>query len=123
MHRDMELIRLILLRQEGDEDARSAIEQVKVDQGEAGQRLLAHHAAILIEAGFIIGTVSSDSHGVPRASALIRLTWEGHNFLDAIRDKAVWNTTKEKVLKPGASWTISLLLEVAKLEIRKHLGI
>jgi hypothetical protein len=44
-----------------------------------------------------------------RAVELHRLTWEGHEFLDATRDSKVWKLAKEKVLKPGASWTFSLL--------------
>jgi hypothetical protein len=42
---------------------------------------------------------------------LIRLTWAGHDFADAISEDNVWNKAKEHVLKPTASWTFDILMK------------
>ena len=123
MDRDMEIVRLILLRQVGDTQAKEALEQIKAQLGDAGMRFQAQHTALHIEAGFVEGRVMTDVNGAPHMAVLIRLTWEGHNFLDTIRNETVWKNTKETLLKPGASWTLPLLTQVAESEIRKNLGI
>lgn len=114
MKRDMELIRLLLLEQE--EDAKPA-ELSKYDE-----RLQVYHVALLIDAGLVIGDLLPDSDGNPRGAAVIRLTWAGHEFLDTIRDPSIWQSAKDKVLKPGASWTFGILVEFAKQEAMRRLG-
>ena len=58
------------------------------------------------------------TNGIPSAAAIVRLTWAGHDFLDSSRDNKIWKLAKEHVIKPGASWTFSLLLEWLKQEAR-----
>lgn len=41
----------------------------------------------------------------------IKLTWEGHEFLDAAREDTRWNKAKEVAAKTG-SLTFSMLKEV-----------
>jgi hypothetical protein len=113
MKRDMELIRLLLLRVESGE------ETPELEQYDQSNRV--YQAALMIDAGLVEGVISKDQHGMPARSAIIRLTWAGHDFLDAVRDNGVWKNIKDNVLKPGASWTFGLLLEYAKFEIKKHL--
>ena len=57
------------------------------------------------------------------ASAGLRLTWSGHEFLDAMRDDNVWKKVRYHVIKPGVSWTVSLLFEALKNEARIRLGL
>jgi len=76
----------------------------------------AYDAALLIEAGFVKGSIVPDRRGGVRGASMSRLTWEGHDFLDAARNDTIWNKAKEKVLKPGLSWTFSMLLEYLKAE-------
>jgi hypothetical protein len=49
------------------------------------------------------------------------LTWDGHEFLDAMRDDTLWKRAKEKFIKPGASWTAKAVFEYLKLEITRHI--
>lgn len=114
MKRDMELIRLLLIRQETGE----APEELKRYE----EKEVIYNSALAIEAGLIHGIISNDEHGSPRATASIRLTWAGHDFLDATRDNTIWKKAKEKVLKPGISWTFSLLTEFLKAEAKEHLN-
>ena len=110
----MDVIRLLLLQQETGEEP----EELK----QYDDQLVVHNVALMLDAGFIEGQILSNENGSPVAAAIIRLTWAGHDFLDSTRDPKIWKRAKENVLKPGMSWTFSLLAEFLKAEARKHLG-
>src|SRR5438067_163459 len=114
MKRDMDLIRLLLLRSAGDEDALRLAEQYSVPER-------AYHVALLKDAGFVEAAISRDQHGLPSGAVVMRLTWQGHDFLDAMRDDNIWKKAKEKILKPGVSWTFSILIEFLKAEAKQKL--
>lgn len=114
MKRDMDLIRLLLLQQETGEDPP---ELAKYDVP-----LVVYNCALMLDAGFIEGRVISDAKGSPAAAVIARMTWTGHDFLDSTRDPKIWKQAKEKVLKPGISWTFSILVEFLKAEAQRQLG-
>ena len=76
-----------------------------------------YNVHLLVEAEFIRGvTVRWGADGTgPYAhqGGLLALTWDGHDFLDAIRDDNVWQKTKEKVQADGLNMQ-SLTLDVVK---------
>ena len=84
----------------------------------------AYHAGLLIDAGLVEGRTVQGNHGQIIGAVITRLTWAGHDFLDAARNDTVWNKAKEKMLKPGISWTFSMLAEFLKaeahLQMQKH---
>jgi hypothetical protein len=50
------------------------------------------------------------------------LTWQGHEFLDDIKDHGIWAKTKERIHGlPGIA--LSIVGEIAKAEIRTKLGL
>jgi hypothetical protein len=49
-----------------------------------------------------------------------RLTWEGHEFLDAVRDPEVWTQTK-KGAEEVKAFTFDLLKDLAKDFLKKQL--
>jgi hypothetical protein len=111
--RDLDLIRTILIAVEsGDPKAELPCTQEE----------FAYHAALLKDAGLIEGAVALDNKGQPRAAHITRLTWTGHEFLDAARNDTVWNAAKDKFLKPGASWTFSIVLDWLKGEALRFLS-
>lgn len=116
MKRDMELVRLLLLREEGDETVEAEIMRFSGEEQ-------AYNGALLIDAGLVIGDTVKDARGKIRYTSVIRLTWAGHDFLDAVRDNGIWRKAKEKVFRPGASFTFDILKEWAKHEIKQQLGI
>lgn len=84
------------------------------------------NAMLLIEAGLVLGNtvMSSRSHSVvPQTTTLYRLTWKGFDFMDSIKDDALWEKTKKHILKPTGSWTFGILKEFLKMEIKQGLGI
>ncbi len=114
MRRDMELIRTLLQKIEDDattkEQAAQASEEVK------------YHLALLVDAGFIEGLVETDPSGGITAVMVNRMTWAGHEFLDSTADPKVWAKIRDRVLKPGVSFSVAALGEVVKAEIQRQLG-
>ena len=75
-----------------------------------------YHVRLLTEAGFVRGNIG------PIYSSISKLTWQGHEFLDSIKDKDVWQKTKERVKGlPGVA--LSVIGDIAKAEIKKKLNL
>jgi hypothetical protein len=53
---------------------------------------------------------------------ILRLTWQGHDFLDAARNDTIWSKAKEKFLKPGISWTFSIVFDFLKAEAHRQIA-
>jgi hypothetical protein len=115
MKRDMNLIRLLLLRSEGDQVAKE-----KCDKFPNEER--AFHVQLMIDAGLVDGVVDINVNGKIVSAVVWRLTWDGYEFLESIRDESIWNKVKSKVIKPGASWTFTILKELIKCEIQKTIA-
>jgi hypothetical protein len=115
MKRDMNLIRLLLLETEG-EDPKPDLSPYNEDQ-----RL--HHSALLIEAGLVHGEIILDGNGQPGATVILRLTWAGHEFLDAARNDTIWHKAGERIKKSGVDVTIPLLQELLKQLLKQSLGL
>jgi hypothetical protein len=71
------------------------------------------HVELLKEAGLIHGRMSKEIGPSPHDFVAIRLTWEGHELLDAIRNDTIWNKTKESFISRGISMTFDLVKSVA----------
>ncbi len=48
-----------------------------------------------------------------------QLTWQGHDFIDAVRDPEVWRRTKDGAPKVGG-WTFGLIKDLGTAYV-KHL--
>ena len=112
MKRDMDLILEILRSQE---------EERKID-GSYSEDAVVYHAQLLSDAGLIEAEFLKGIGGTARGAAIIRLTWEGHEFLDATRDQSIWEKTKKNVIKPGSSFTFGLIVEYLKHEARSRIA-
>lgn len=116
MKRDMDLIRLQLMRVEGEEpepDLSAYPEQQKV-----------YHMALLIEAGLVLGGVINNEIGFPTVTSAVRLTWAGHEFLDASRNETTWQKVTKKMKGSGYSLSFevvkTLLVEFTKDQFKPH---
>jgi len=74
-------------------------------------------ASKLIEAGFVNGTIEHADDDVYHVS-LESLTWEGHQFLDNIRDEGIWKSTK-KVASKFSSVSVTALSSIASTIVSK----
>ncbi|MCU9839856.1 DUF2513 domain-containing protein [Ruegeria sp. WL0004] len=118
MKRDLDLIREILLEVEAKSDGRSMVYEYNNLSVEKR-----HHIDLLLGANLLneVGAVRSS------AKKKVHLSWEGHDYLGAIRDKGVWEQTKKAVSETGGSATLeifkSLAVGFAKKKISQHTGI
>ena len=116
MKRDMELIRQILQNAEALEFVNG--QPCKKYTAKSVEE--AYQIQLMLDAGLVEAEVMTTA-GIPSNAILRRITWAGHDFLDAVRADTNWNKIKKNVIKPGASFTFSLVAEYAKAEIKKQL--
>ena len=81
------------------------------------------NSALLIEADLVHGIVRPDARGEPNGTVILRLTWAGHEFLDAARNETVWKKAEERVKKSGVDVTISLMKEILNQLLKQSLGL
>jgi hypothetical protein len=118
MRRDMDLIRKMLLAIEADEHGFAPRIEI---QGYT-QEQINYHAVLLGEAGLAkVTEVTSMGSESPEA-IIIRLTWAGHEFLDAARENNIWNQAKDKISKIGGA-TIPIWIAILTEIIKKQLGL
>jgi hypothetical protein len=81
------------------------------------------HIELMIDAGLLEGEAYADSSKKGGGIFVInKLTWTGHDFLNAARSDDVWHATKRRIGKAG-SWTFGLVLEVLKEEAKRRIGL
>ena len=72
-----------------------------------------YHMELLLEAGLVKGKMQRVLGRAHLDFIASRLTWEGHEFLDAIRSDTVWNKTKETFAAKGLEMTFDTIKSVA----------
>lgn len=83
--------------------------------------ICAHHVALILDAGLAEGRlIKTDDVGIV-AGQIDRLTSLGHDFCEGIRQDTIWNKVKDKIIKPGAAYTISAVIEYVKISVRQQL--
>lgn len=111
MKRNWDTIRDILIRLEEMPPEKAGLQLS--DFSSENLHELAYHVELLIEAGLIHGQMSKTlGRGVP-CFIIQRLTWEGHEFVDAIRSDTVWQKAKTSFVKEGLSMTFDLVKSIA----------
>jgi uncharacterized protein DUF2513 len=111
MKRDIELIRLILLREEQGTPPPALASY--------GTGLVLYNSALAIEAGLLRGEVLHEGGSNIPIGNVRGITWAGHDFLDATRDPRIWNKTRNRALALGTSW--KLLLDFIDDQTRRRL--
>lgn len=112
MKRNWETIRALLTKVEECTLPSDMVRLSNFPQEQAAE--VSYHMALLIEAGLISGRITQTIG--PEVTDFIahRLTWEGHEFLDAIRSDTVWQKTKKTFVDQGVSMTFELVKTVTK---------
>jgi len=116
MKRDMELIRQILLEIE-----KHPFTEIPFEVNIEGQspETVSYHLMLLGEAGLI------EAHNMNIQQRFWwqakRLTWQGHEFLDAARDDTLWDRVKKKLAETSGTASIqvitAMLIEMAKRKL------
>ena len=97
MKRNMDLVREILLQVE----ATGAGKTIKLNIADYGEEEIGLHVELMIGHGLIEGTTIPAGNGPAHRILNYRIekmTWEGHDFLDAARNDTIWEKAKKKCL-------------------------
>ena len=119
MKRNIDLIRTILQAVENSPTGWAPSDMVVegYDRVEVG-----YHALLAIEAGLVHGDdITSSGSGGP-AGLITRLSWEGHEFLEASRDPNTWERAKQIAKKAGGV-TLPLLTQILTKLLAGQLGL
>lgn len=119
MKRDMELVRDLLLKIEAA-PGKPSWQDLTPRGDDAETERIVEHLGLIKDAGLIKSIDVSTMQW--RLQQDIELTWEGHEFLDDIRDPEIWKKAKEKA-GSMASVGVSFMWELAKAEIKTKLGL
>lgn len=101
MRRDMDLVREILLEVESWPDANSWRTVVVPGRDTAS---VSWHIRIMHDAGLL----NADA-AIEEEVQVIRLTWDGHEFLDNARDEQRWETAKRTVSEKAGAVSFDVL--------------
>ena len=121
MRRDMDLVRQILFvveEREEEELRRAPLAVPGYDQP-----TVARHVEIMQEAGLVDAHVMRADGVPPQAARVFRLTWEGHDFLEATRNDTVWAKTKQFVKEKGGGASLAIVKALAIKYGRAHFGL
>ncbi|MGE6995457.1 DUF2513 domain-containing protein [Pseudomonas sp. NPDC047961] len=120
MQRDMDLIRLLLLKVEAlpiPVNSMGVLREADLGDLEFSHEEIAYHWNLIVEAGLI-----EQPGNTPKGLlAVRRLTWKGHDFVDSVRDDDVWQKTRKGALAAGGM-SIDLVADLAKGFIRKKVA-
>lgn len=108
MKRDMELIRKIILEVEKAQD-----NQIDLKIEHYSEQEIGYHVYLLIQGGLVEGIEfpKTFESRLPTATPT-SLTWDGHEWADAMRNESTWNKAMEIVKKNGGQITNGLLIQL-----------
>jgi hypothetical protein len=122
MKRDMQLIRELMLKLEalpmrvgGAFIISHEDDEVQVP-GYSGEEI-AYHLRLIDQAGFAIGSNFKPMAG---GIAFTGFSWEGHDFIDSVRDPEIWRKT-EGALEQAGGFSLDLAKALAKGFIKKKI--
>lgn len=124
MKRDMDLVRDLLLKIE--EQKNPALKNVLPNNASNDDydRTAEHLRMLIEEAGLVTGIPAHMMGGKNWLD--LKLTWAGHDFLDAVRDPEIWSRTKKGAAEVKG-FTFDLLKDLAKgfikTQIKERTGV
>ncbi len=119
MKRDMDLIRKIAfaLEESGPTESTDIVVDGYSDE------LIAYNCELMLDAGLIVVRDAEKIHSFYLSRGTTRLSWSGHEFLDAARNDTVWNSVTGKVKSTATTMTfdgLKSLLQQAGQQALKH---
>lgn len=80
----------------------------KYDRGE-----ILYNTALLVEAKFLDGVVANSGDLGIVDVVVFKISWQGHDFIETVRDPAVYRKAKEAASRVG-TFTLDVLAAIAK---------
>jgi hypothetical protein len=119
MKRDLDVVRQIMLQIE----AHPVTPPVQFRTGELEDPVLLAHLQMMITAGLVNGKVSQSTGARGDVIVISGLTWEGHEWIEIVRDPEVWHETKTTLMENGGALSFELSKAVATRILRMRLGL
>lgn len=114
MKRDWEAIREVLIEVEAlDQSRHETIDYIRT--GSENDYAKAHHGILLWREGFIRGVDASDLAG--DAVIAQELTWKGHDLLDTMRSKPLWDRIQAAAKEKGLELTFDTVKALQKIAL------
>lgn len=123
MKRDMDLIRGILLYVE-EHDGMSTVTDREHFEPFTEREL--HEAVHLLEGhGLVEANIqrSGTTPGGIYAAVVNRLTWEGHDFLEAARNETIWERTKAQIAEKGGGASFEVIKALLTAAAKDYFGV
>lgn len=119
MKRNFDLIRNILFAVENSSSIDASLTLNSLSKLHQDQDLILYHVFLLNDAGFIIGIIDETAPYI----SIARLTNEGHDYLDTIRDDSIWSQTKNTLGKISGSASLEIVKTIASKLALTFLGL
>lgn len=120
MKRNLELVRAILLAME---DAPHGFAPHPFTIAGYDDETIGHHIWLMAQGG-LVTAVPVTAQQDPSPTAMPEsITWEGHEFLDAVRNDTVWRKLKADMKDKGLTVPFSVLQTLALKIIEKFAGL
>lgn len=111
MKRDMDLVKKILLNIESSEPLES-LTDIQIDGYD--KNTINAHCELLYCRNLIKEFNPINAYGGMISASVSGLTWEGYDFLEAIRNDSKWNETKEIIKNKGLPMAIETIMTISK---------
>ena len=109
MKRDTDLVRAILLEVES---ATGGVDVGELCSGERTVEKVCYHVELMQQRGLIDANLWKDANGDVVSATVLGLTWDGQDFLDAMRDMRVWAKAKKAIRSSVGSTTFEVVKRV-----------
>lgn len=116
MKRDMDLVRTILLEIEKSD---SFVDASNFATNNHSFDEVCYHVDLMGSYGLIDAKTYKGGSGSYIECTIYGLTWDGCDYLDAIRDESIWKKTKEIIKNSVGSTTMALIKEAACMVTKK----
>lgn len=116
---DYDLIRYLLLQLESTDEFPVSSEIFANEK--YSYKEINFHTNILLDYKYIEAKKLSTEIG--NVFAILRMTGQGHEYLNAVRDDVVWKKILQKIAGQAGILTLDMVKEVAVKTIRDNIGI
>lgn len=111
MKLNQDLVRSLLLQIEDKTGPYEPLELSDISIKDYSYEEILYTTERLLEAGYIKARLeTTDLH---RDHVIYSLTWDGHKFLDTVRDNVVWRRTND-IVKRLSSVSLNLILHIGE---------
>jgi hypothetical protein len=118
---DPDLVRTILLKVETDDLGKD--EKIDLDLPGHDYEQVNYHVGQLIQAGYLQGYSTPDLDDESLRFEVTAMTWNGHQYIETIRDNRIWSKTKSAIAEKGGAMTIEILTAVAIQMAKQVVGL